>query len=158
MKNLQLPFYYIFFTFSFLSFFFQFFNKNKDIANALYFANFISLLGFCIIIYAFPTSFYDRFNYLHTNIYIFNFICIVLHIAPLYLFRNRNTIDKLNLVNTIIYVCVFLLLYFICFYPVIEVVYPFCIEQLFIMSLFLISICSICSVIFIQIHPFSKEI
>jgi len=141
----KLPIYYILFTFSFLSFFFHFFTReNKDISNALYFANMFSLLGFCIMTYAFPTWFYYRFERLfEINIYLFNFIVIALHIAPLYLFRNRNTIDKMNLVKTIIYFCALLSLYLVCFYPIVELVYPFTIEKLFIMSLFLMGVCSI---------------
>ena len=141
----KLPIYYILFTFSFLSFFFHLFTReNNDISNALYFANMFSLLGFCIMTYVFPTWFYDRFNYLlDTNIHLFNFIVIALHIAPLYLFRNRNTIDKMNLVKTIIYFCALLSLYLVCFYPIVEIVYPFTIEKMFIMSLILLGICSI---------------
>ena len=102
------------FTFSFLTHILNIFNNNIEINNALYLSNIISLFGFCIMIFYYPKFFYNNYNYLlNTDLITFNLLCILIHVIPLYIFKNKNKINKNNIDITINNTIIILLIYYL---------------------------------------------
>jgi hypothetical protein len=123
------------YTFSIIVFVLNIFYYNTRINNALYFCNIFSLFGFCIMIWYYPTFFYDKYNWLiQWNILPFNVLCVMLHILPLILFIDKNHIDSRNIIVTSIDSSFIMLGYLFIFHSILKDIYPFTLFQLFLIS------------------------
>lgn len=72
----------------------------------------------------YPKFFYNIFNkYVNVNYIIFEIIMLVIHLIPLYLFKNKQKINETNIKETIINTLVYLILYDLIFYSSLEL-YP----------------------------------
>lgn len=95
-------------TFSVLSQLLLIFNNS----NSLYVAVSLSFIGFCVICYLHPYFFYNKYNWLlNTNLYIFNIICILIHFVPLYIYKNKQNLNKNNITFAVADTMLLLLIY-----------------------------------------------
>jgi hypothetical protein len=123
MQQYDISFIY---TFSFLTHIINIFNYNIKINNALYLSNIISLFGFIIMVYNYPYFFYNKYNYLlNTDLFTFNLTNILIHVIPLYIYKNKNKINKNNIDITIFYTSIILLIYYLLFNSILIKIYPF---------------------------------
>ncbi len=124
-------------TFSVLSQILIILNSN----NTLYLSNILSLIGFSIMISIYPLFFYNKYNWiLNTNIYIFNIICLIIHFLPIYIFRNKQNINKNNIDITIINTLLLLLFYYLLFKKYLQNnLYPLNETQLLVLIILILS-------------------
>jgi hypothetical protein len=124
------------YSFSLIVFLLNIFHYNTRINNALYLCNTIALFGCCIMILVYPNFFYKKYNWLiPLNQLWFNMLLVFFHILPLFLFIDKNHINKNNIVNVIKDSILVMLLYLFIFHNLLKYIYPFTIFQLFFMSL-----------------------
>jgi hypothetical protein len=126
------------FTFSIITHFLNLFKYNNiKIHNTLYLSNILSLIGFCVMLYFNPFFFYNKYYWLlNTNVFNFNSICIILHVLPIYFFKNKQNINKINIESTVADTILSLLLYATIFkYYLINNLYPFNELELLVLSL-----------------------
>ena len=104
--------------FSFIVFIANFFIFNHTINTVLYFSNLMSFFGFSAMIWLHPEFFLNKYKDLllgHINKYGMNAIGLTLHLIPIYLFKDRQTISELLDINIIIFSGGLALLYYIIF-------------------------------------------
>lgn len=127
------------YTFSIITLILNAFYYNKRINNALYLSNILSLLGYCIMMFFYPIFYYSKYNYLfHFKLFWFNIICIGYHILPVWLFTDKNNIDRSNLFTAIFDTLCLLILYYMLFQSQLHNIYPFSIPKLVILALLLL--------------------
>lgn len=146
--NTDSHYYWALISFSILSIILHFVPSNKQIHNALYSANVLSLIGFTFIISIVPDGLYNRyfetikrvvhfiglsrvFDILFTytsrahipNAYVFNIISWCAHMVPVIVYRNTYTLG-----NPLLWIITYLILfgpYFTKIYPLpIEIITP----------------------------------
>lgn len=125
------------FTFSSLSIFLNILNFH----NVLYFSNILSFLGFSFLLLINPYFFYEKYNWLlNTNLFLFNLICLIVHVMPIYFYRKKQNINKKNINETLLGTLLFLTLYISVFRCMLNELYPLEEFQLVLMVLILLSI------------------
>lgn len=131
--------------FSFIVFIANLFIFNRTINTTLYFANIMSFFGFSAMIWLHPEFFFNKYKDLflgNINKYGMNVIGLALHLIPIFLFKDRQTIAELLDINIIIYSAGLVLLYYIIFKNQLLEYYPSSESELFtiIMSFLVLSI------------------
>jgi hypothetical protein len=72
----------------------------------------------------YPKFFYNEYNWIINSNYItFEIIMILIHIMPIYLFRNKQKINSTNIENIIIHTIIYLILYDLIFHSSLKL-YP----------------------------------
>jgi len=114
-------------TFSSLVFFANFIYIDSGINTALYFSNVMSLIVASIMLYYYPEFLFDKYHAVFSgrlNKDALNTIGIFLHILPVYLFKDRQSITDLLDINIILGSGGMLLVWYILFKHLIPEVYP----------------------------------
>ena len=109
--NRDKHYYWFVVSFSLLSILLHFVPSNREFHNMLYSANAVSLVGFTIMLSVYPYAFYNTYvetfrhmaSYLGisrvfwqtwVNLYVFNAITWLIHLAPVLVFRNTYTLGN----------------------------------------------------------------
>lgn len=95
-------------SFSLLSILFHLFPISRELHNTLYSANVFSLIGFTIIATFYPYRLYNYYGetfrnvfdqiglsrVVHFNIYLLLFVAFIIHVIPVYVFRNKYSLGN----------------------------------------------------------------
>jgi hypothetical protein len=126
-KNGKSIFNIVFTTFSSIVLITNFFLFTHRINTALYFSNILSLVLATIMIMMYPNWLYEKYKNVFLdllNSYGINICAILMHILPVYLFRNRQTLSELLEFNTIYDSAFMLLIYYVLFQDHVHTIYP----------------------------------
>lgn len=137
-KNIHSLIKIAFTTFSSLSFIANCFLITHRINTALYFSNVMSLILATVMIIIYPDFLYDKYSDLflgYFNKTAINITGILVHIIPVYLFRNRQRFDELLKLNTIMDSALLLFVYYLLFRQHLYAVYPLSEYELMFMSI-----------------------
>lgn len=132
------PIFQYFFSFSNLVFVLNAFIIHPKVNIALYLLNILSFIGILIITYKEPLFIYNKFKIypfienMKSNL--FNIFNIGYHVIPLYLFSHRNSLKDVFSIENILISSIFVMLYAVLFFNNMKNIYPFNLQQLFIMS------------------------
>jgi hypothetical protein len=127
------------YTLSFLIYITSFFNFNTKINNSLYLLNIFTLIGFSILTLIDPYFFYNtHINPFNLNLVSFNIFVFLLHVTPLFLFKNKDNINKNNIVETISNAIIILLIYLFIFHSKLEKIYPLSKYNLIILAIIIL--------------------
>jgi hypothetical protein len=116
--------------FSNLVFALNLFRITPFVNTALYLGNIASLIGFLVLLNLNPEFLYVNFKELPVSKSLFNGILVVLHVFPVYMFRERQTLRETFAPNTIAALAGLFLLYLFTFKSKIKVLYGISVETM----------------------------
>jgi hypothetical protein len=116
------------FTFSFVSILLQLLPVSRELHNVFYSANVFSLMGYTIIMLAYPSRLYNHYGetirniveqvglseIVDLNIYWVNLLGLVIHVIPVWIFRNAYSLGNLTIL---------MFVYFVIAGPYLEIIY-----------------------------------